>query len=154
MLERQDLKALVGEALRPYEPGLPPGVTLTVEASDGVPAVMADRRLLERAVVNLLENALQAVGEDGAIRVRLRSAEAGRRAEIEIEDTGAGIDAAVKDRLFEPFFSTKTSGSGLGLALVKRIAEDHGGGVSLEPAPGRGTRAVLWLPADPPAPGR
>jgi signal transduction histidine kinase len=152
VLERQDLKALVGEALRPYEPGLPPGVELTVEASDGVPAVMADRRLLERAVVNLLENALQAVGEDGAIRVRLRSADAGRRAEIEIEDSGAGIDAAVRERLFEPFFSTKTSGSGLGLALVKRIAEDHGGGVSLEAAPGRGTRAILWLPAGASAP--
>jgi signal transduction histidine kinase len=128
-------------------------VTLGREVNDGVPAVMADRRLLERAVVNLLENALQAVGEEGNISVRLRSAEAGRRAEIEIEDTGGGIDAAVKDRLFEPFFSTKTSGSGLGLALVKRIAEDHGGGVSLEPAPGRGTRAVLWLPADVSAPG-
>jgi signal transduction histidine kinase len=153
VLERQDLTALVGEALRPYQPGLPPGVRLSLEVNDGVPAVMADRRLLERAVVNLFENALQAVGEDGSIRVRLRSAEAGQRAEIEIEDSGAGIDAAVKDRLFEPFFSTKSSGSGLGLALVKRIAEDHGGGVSLEAAPGRGTRAVLWLPADAPAPG-
>ena len=153
VLERQDLRALVGEAVRPYQPALPPGVKLSLEVNDGVPAVMADRRLLERAVVNLLENALQAVGEDGTIRVRLRSAEAGRRAEIEIEDSGAGIDAAVKDRLFEPFFSTKTSGSGLGLALVRRIAEDHGGGVSLEPAPGRGTRAVLWLPADAAAPG-
>jgi len=99
-----------------------------------------------------VENALQAVGEDGSIRVRLRSAEDGRRAEIEIEDSGTGIDPAVKDRLFEPFFSTKTSGSGLGLALVKRIAEDHGGGVSLETAPGRGTRAVLWLPAGGPPP--
>ena len=153
VLERQDLKALVGEALRPYQPALPPGVRLSFEVNDGVPAVMADRRLLERAVVNLLENALQAVGEYGTIRVRLRSAEAGRRAEIDIEDSGAGIDTAVKDHLFEPFFSTKTSGSGLGLALVKRIAEDHGGGVSLEPAPGHGTRAILWLPADAPAPG-
>jgi signal transduction histidine kinase len=142
----------VTEALRPYQPALPPGVRLSVEVLDGVPAVMADRRLLERAVVNLLENALQAVGEDGSIRVRLRSAEDGRRAEIEIEDSGTGIDPAVKDRLFEPFFSTKTSGSGLGLALVKRIAEDHGGGVSLETAPGQGTRAILWLPAGGPPP--
>jgi signal transduction histidine kinase len=149
VLERQELPALVGEALQPYQPGLPPGVRLGMEVADGVPAVMADRRLLERAVVNLLENALQAVGEDGTISVRLRPAGAGARAEIEIEDTGTGIDAAVKDHLFEPFFSTKTSGSGLGLALVKRIAEDHGGGVSLEPAPGRGTRAILWLPAGP-----
>jgi len=149
VLEEQDLAALVRDAVKPYQPGLPPGVTLSLEAVDGVPAVMADRRLLERAVVNLLENALQAVGDNGSIQVRLRGTEGGRRAEIEIEDSGTGIDAAVKDRLFEPFFSTKTSGSGLGLALVKRIAEDHGGGVSLEPAPGHGTRAVLWLPAGP-----
>jgi two-component system nitrogen regulation sensor histidine kinase NtrY len=153
VLERQDLKALLAEAVRPYQPALPPGVTLSLDVNDGVPAVMVDRRLLERAVVNLLENALQAVGEDGTIQVRLRSAEAGRRAVIEIEDSGAGVDSAVKDRLFEPFFSTKTSGSGLGLALVKRIAEDHGGGVALEPAPGRGTRAILWLPADAAASG-
>jgi len=154
VLEKQDLKALLAEAVRPYQPALPPGVTLSLDFNDGVPAVMVDRRLLERAVVNLLENALQAVGEEGTIQVRLRSAEDGRRAVIEIEDSGAGVDSSVKDRLFEPFFSTKTSGSGLGLALVKRIAEDHGGGVALEPAPRRGTRAILWLPADAPASGR
>jgi len=102
----------------------------------------------------MIDSALQAVGEEGTIQVRLRSAEDGRRAVIEIEDSGAGVDSSVKDRLFEPFFSTKTSGSGLGLALVKRIAEDHGGGVALEPAPRRGTRAILWLPADAPASGR
>jgi len=73
--------------------------------------------------------------------------DAGSRVEIEVRDSGPGVAPEVRDRIFEPFFSTKTSGSGLGLALVKKIAEDHGGGVSLESTPGEPTRARLWLPA-------
>jgi signal transduction histidine kinase len=69
------------------------------------------------------------------------------RVEIAVADSGPGLDPEVRDRIFEPFFSTKTAGSGLGLALVKKIAEDHGGGVRLESEPGAGTRAILWLPA-------
>jgi signal transduction histidine kinase len=64
-----------------------------------------------------------------------------------VEDSGPGVEPGIRDLVFEPFFSTKTSGSGLGLALVKKIAEDHGGGVSLESTPGEGARAILWLPA-------
>ena len=145
VLETQDPAAVLREVLRPYEAGLPPAVQLRFEADPGVPLIQADRRLFERAVVNLLENALQAVGDSGRITVRLRRVEGGRL-QIEVEDSGPGVVPEIRDRVFEPFFSTKTSGSGLGLALVKRIAEDHGGGVSLEDAPGGGTRAVLWLP--------
>jgi signal transduction histidine kinase len=145
VLEGQDPVALLRDLLRPYEAGLPPGVELRFEADASIPGIQADRRLLERAVVNLVENALQAVGDAGRITVRLRRAE-GARLQIEVEDTGPGIVPEIRDRVFEPFFSTKTSGSGLGLALVKRIAEDHGGGVELEDATGGGTRAVLWLP--------
>jgi signal transduction histidine kinase len=145
VLETQDPAAVLREVLRPYEAGLSPAVQLRFEADPGVPLIQADRRLFERAVVNLLENALQAVGDSGRITVRLRRVEGGRL-QIEVEDSGPGVVPEIRDRVFEPFFSTKTSGSGLGLALVKRIAEDHGGGVSLEDAPGGGTRAVLWLP--------
>ena len=140
-----DLGALVREACRPYEAVLPPGVTLAIEVPSGLPEVRGDRRLLERAVVNLLENALDAVQGGGAVQLRLRAREPGR-VEIEVEDSGAPPAPEVATRAFEPSFSTKTGGSGLGLALVKKIAEDHGGGVSLVVGPGHGTRAALWLP--------
>jgi nitrogen fixation/metabolism regulation signal transduction histidine kinase len=146
-LSAQDPRAMLEAVVRPYQAGLPPRVELTLDLDGAAPAVRADRRLLERAVVNLLENALQAVGEAGAIRVSLRTRDEGRRVEIEVRDSGPGVAPEVRDRIFEPFFSTKTSGSGLGLALVKKIAEDHGGGVSLESTPGEPTRALLWLPA-------
>jgi len=65
-----------------------------------------------------------------------------------VADSGPGIDAAVRARLFEPFFSTKSAGSGLGLVLVKKIVEDHGRGISLDSTPGQGVRVTVWLPED------
>jgi signal transduction histidine kinase len=144
-LAPQDPAALLADVVRPYQAALPQGVTLALECA-AAPGVLADRRLLERAIVNLLENALQAAGQGGRIAVRLRCP-ALERVEIEVADSGPGLDPEVRDRVFEPFFSTKTAGSGLGLALVKKIAEDHGGGVRLDSEPGAGTRAILWLPA-------
>jgi signal transduction histidine kinase len=146
-LARQDPRAMLEEVVRPYQAGLPPRVELTLDLDGAAPPVRVDRRLLERALLNLLENALQAVGQAGSIRVSLRTRDEGRRVEIEVRDSGPGVAPEARDRIFEPFFSTKTSGSGLGLALVKKIAEDHGGGVSLESTPGEPTRALLWLPA-------
>jgi signal transduction histidine kinase len=146
-LTPQDPRAMLEEVVRPYQAGLPPRVDLTLDLDGATPPVRADRRLLERALVNLIENALQAVGDAGTIRVSLRTGDEGRRVEIEVRDSGPGVAPEARDRIFEPFFSTKTSGSGLGLALVKKIAEDHGGGVTLESTPGEPTRARLWLPA-------
>jgi signal transduction histidine kinase len=141
-----DLRGLVDGVLAPYRTALPPGVRLEVDPGDGLPSVQADRRLIERALVNLVENALQAVGERGTLTVRL--AQAGDGVSLQVQDDGPGIDPELRSRIFEPFFSTKTGGSGLGLALVKKIAEDHGGRVALESRPGN-TVASLWLPAAP-----
>ena len=145
-LESHDPAAMLAEVIEPYQASLPPGVDLSLDIEPGVSRVRADLRLLERGIVNLLENALQAVGEQGWIRVGLRAD--GGRVVIEVRDSGPGVDPEIRDRIFEPFFSTKTSGSGLGLALVKKIAEDHGGGVALESGGPEGTRAILWLPAE------
>jgi len=146
-LSLEDPAALVTEAIAPYATSLPAGVVLSVEAPPGLPAVLLDRRLAQRAVLNLIENALQAVGDRGTIALRVGAH--GGRVEVEVEDSGPGIDPEMRERVFEPFFSTKTGGSGLGLALVKKIAEDHGGGASIESAPGEGTRARLWFPVAP-----
>jgi nitrogen fixation/metabolism regulation signal transduction histidine kinase len=146
MLQPHDMGALIEDVLSPYRRVLPPDVSLAVQLAPDTPRVRGDRRLLERAVLNLLENALQAVGERGEIAVRLGPRD--ERVEVVVEDDGPGLDPEIRDRVFEPFFSTKTSGSGLGLALVKKIAEDHGGGVTLTSATGERTRALLWLPAE------
>ena len=144
--ESADLAAAATAAARPYQAVLPPGVSLQVDARP-VPAVRGDRRLLERAIVNLIENALQAVGEKG--RVRLEVGTSDGQVEVSVEDDGPGMPKEVRNRAFEPFFSTKTGGSGLGLPLVRKIAEDHGGVVRLESEPGR-TRAVMRLPLSTP----
>jgi signal transduction histidine kinase len=145
--EAQAPLRLVEEVLAPYRTALPPGVELSVSAEGDLPAIEGDRRLLARAIVNLVENALQAVGDAGRIQVGVATSEGGRRVELTVTDSGPGIDPALVERVFEPFFSTKSGGSGLGLPLVRKIAEDHGGGVALARLPQGGTRALLWLPA-------
>jgi signal transduction histidine kinase len=121
----------------------PPGVSLTTDAPDGL-AVRGDPVQLGQALVNLLTNAVQAVGAGGAIRLAAR-AEGGLVA-LDVEDDGPGVDEAVRGRIFEPLITTKEHGNGLGLALVKRVAERHGGSVAHEPRAGGGTRFTLRLP--------
>jgi signal transduction histidine kinase len=147
--ERIDVVRLVREAAEPYRRSLPPAVTLVVDVpEDGLPTIRGDRRLLERALLNLIENALQAVGESGLVTVHVRLEHAGgARLVVEVEDSGVGLEGEAKARAFEPFFSTKTGGSGLGLALVRKIAEDHGGGAMIDGRPGS-TRARMWLSVD------
>ncbi|HEY6547423.1 MAG TPA: ATP-binding protein, partial [Vicinamibacteria bacterium] len=100
-----------------------------------------------RAIVNLVENGLHAVGDAGRIVVRVERSADGSAVEFTVEDSGPGLSAEALARAFEPFFSTKATGSGLGLALVKRVAEDHGGSASLTSGPGGPTRATLRFPA-------
>jgi signal transduction histidine kinase len=143
-----DVGTLATEIAAPYKTALPPGVSLALEIRPSQP-VLGDRRLVERAIVNLIENALQAVASSGAITVRVAPCGEGRRVCVTVSDNGPGLDPETRSRAFEPFFSTKRGGSGLGLALVKKIAMEHHGDVHLESVPDNGTRAVLTLPAMP-----
>jgi signal transduction histidine kinase len=99
---------------------------------------------LKQVYVNLLENAVHAASPQGEVRVRaLSSPDA---IEVRVEDTGAGVEPAVLHRLFEPLITTKAKGIGLGLALVKRMVERHGGTIRYEPLPGRGASFITRFP--------
>ena len=122
-----------------------PNVDITVHAS--VPLmVKADREHLLRVFNNLLKNALQAIPEDrrGTVDVVLRAE--GDQAIVEVRDNGSGIPEDVRDRIFEPNFTTKTSGMGLGLAMVKKMVEQAVGTVRFEPSQNYGTTFVVTLP--------
>jgi signal transduction histidine kinase len=140
--ERVDMGDLTRAVIKPYQDVLPEGLRL-VDRIGPACLVRGESKLIERAIRNLVENAVQAVGNAGEIRVSCLPAQ--DFAELVIEDTGPGFDEETRARLFEPFFSTKTQGSGLGLALVKKVAEDLGGSASLE-REGEVTRALLRLP--------
>ncbi len=107
----------------------------------------ADREQLRQVWLNLVNNALEAMAGHGTLTVRWRPLEE-RRALVEIEDQGAGIPPEVLPRVGEPFFTTKNGGTGLGVAIAQRIVERHGGTLSIESAPGRGTIARVCLPAE------
>ena len=140
--QRVDMTALTRAVIQPYQDVLPEALRL-VARFEGACVVRGESKLIERAIRNLVENSMQAVGGAGEIRVSCLTAS--DHGELIIEDTGPGFDEETKARLFEPFFSTKTQGSGLGLALVRKVAEDLGGGASLERV-GAVTRAVFRLP--------
>jgi signal transduction histidine kinase len=128
---------------------VPPAVTLEWSLAPDLPLAAADARQIEQAIGNLALNALQAMPEGGRLRVVTRRE--GERLAITLHDTGAGIPEALRERVFEPFFSTKASGTGLGLPLVREIALAHGGDLTLHCPPEGGACFTLTLPlsADP-----
>ena len=143
---------LLDEALGPYAAAAPPGVGIEREVSPGLPPVLVDRAVIARALVNLIENALQAMPEGGTLSVAARPADGpsgDRRIAIEVRDTGCGIPEALLPRLFEPYFSTKSGGTGLGLGLARRAVEEHGGTIVLRSRRGQGTVVTVTLPAAP-----
>ncbi len=117
---------------------------------DDLPPVPVDARLLRQAILNLAANAVQAMPTGGTLTVRLRRGElAGRpMACVDVTDTGPGIAPDIEPRIFEPFFTTRPMGTGLGLAVVKRIVLAHHGELRVSTAEGRGTTFTLCLPFD------
>lgn len=129
----------------------PAGVSLSLDGVEALPAVNGDPGQLRQVFVNLLENAVHAASPEGEIRVGARRGPGA--VELDVEDTGPGVDPATRARLFEPLITTKEKGIGLGLALVKRIAERHGGSVVYSETEQGGARFTVRLPLDPPEPG-
>jgi signal transduction histidine kinase len=121
----------------------PERVDLQLDGLNDVPEVEGDASQLRQVFVNLIDNAVHAAGEQGNVWVRARADRA--HVEVAVEDSGKGLDPVIRARLFEPLITTKAKGIGLGLALVKRIVERHGGTVGYAPGD-KGARFLVRLP--------
>ncbi len=140
---RQLLDRVVHRGCRARRGGARGGDACEIRVPGTAPTASVDPVLLEQAVLNLLTNACEAGGELVEIQVDPASDE---RIAIRVLDRGSGISADDLPHLFEPFYTRKVSGTGLGLPVVQRIAELHGGSAELKPRSGGGTEAVLYLP--------
>jgi len=145
-----DLRASAEDAMRLVEvQATENGVATSIEQSGDVPKVLADAESLRSVLTNLYINSLQAIdGQRGSLTVRLSAVDEGRRAQIEITDTGQGIAPENLSHLFEPYFSTKETGTGLGLAIVKKAIDDHGGTIDVQSGLGEGTTFTITLPTE------
>jgi two-component system nitrogen regulation sensor histidine kinase NtrY len=136
-----------------------PGVTVEIVDPTAEAMLVCDGRIVGQALTNVLKNAGEAISArraaspDPAGRIRARLAVHDDRIDFVIEDNGVGLPAQDRDRLLEPYVTTREKGTGLGLAIVKRILEDHGGALILsDAAEGQGARVVLSFPTDHAAP--
>jgi signal transduction histidine kinase len=135
---------IVREVMEPYRAAAPGGVTIETTLAPDLPVVPLDRTLVARALVNVVENALHAMPSGG--RLTLATNAADHAVGIDVADTGVGMDDAARARLFEPYFSTRAAGTGLGLTIAKRNVELNHGTIDVESAPGAGTTVRLRFP--------
>jgi signal transduction histidine kinase len=142
-----ELAATVLEIIRPAATQARVELELKRPASPSF--VHADRGLIEQGLLNLVNNAIQALGGQGGGVVRTSVSLANGKCEIAVTDNGPGMQESVRDRIFEPHFTTKSTGLGIGLAFTKRIMELHRGNIGVESAPGKGTTMVLSFPVRP-----
>jgi two-component system, NtrC family, sensor histidine kinase HydH len=144
-LEPADIAEVIDQAVKDLERQASHGrVTVYRNYSPDIAPFPLDAELMGRAIFNLLLNAAQATPEGGAVTVKTRLA--GGSVEISVIDRGAGIDPKHLENIFNPFFTTKPEGVGLGLAIVSKIVDDHGGKMTVESEPGKGSVFRILLP--------
>ena len=141
-----DLHSLLDEALALYQ-GLFTDVEFRRHFAEGLPKVGVDQEQIRRVVINLVDNAIEAMDRRGAIDLGTEHDRANNVVRIVVADNGPGIPAAEREKLFLPHYSTKQRGSGLGLAIVRRIVAEHGGTIAVTDNTPRGTRFAIELPA-------
>jgi signal transduction histidine kinase len=146
-----DVPELLAEILDPYRAGLAGRIEIKNGASGPLPPVLVDRTLIMRATANIVENALHAMPGPGTLDVE--AAVEADHVVITVRDSGVGMDEEALARVFEPYFSTKTSGTGLGLPIARRNIELSGGTIAVESRKGQGTTVRVRLPVVAPASG-
>ncbi len=143
---RCDLNEIVRNAVQVFS-GRLQDVSVSVELSEGLPAVNIDPEQFKRVVVNLVDNAAEAMHESLVRRLYVATQSQGDAVELIVSDTGHGISPEEKEKLFLPYFSTKSRGTGLGLAIVSRIVSDHNGSIRVEENKPSGAKFVVEIPA-------
>jgi two-component system nitrogen regulation sensor histidine kinase NtrY len=141
-----DLNQLLTDSLALYN-GLFVDVHFERRFADGLPQVRVDLEQMRRVIINLVDNAIEAMDRRGTIAVETAHDPANSVVRVTVADDGPGIPPQERDKLFLPYYSTKGRGSGLGLAIVRRIVAEHGGSIELTDNEPRGTRFTIELPA-------
>lgn len=150
-VQHQPLRPIVELALKSVqEQQSDAKVQVEWQESPNLPLVLVDSELIERVFTNLFSNAYEAMPEGGTLRVKMKPVVSDGRGgvEIEVSDTGSGIPAEDQEHIFNPFFTTKKSGMGLGLSMVSRIVDDHRGRIRLEAKPETGACFRVFLPGE------
>ena len=140
-----DLHQLLNDTLALYT-GILSDVDIIRQYASAMPLVRLDPEQIRRVIINLVDNAVEAMGRKGRIVVETQRDESQRLARIIVADDGPGIPAGEREKLFLPYYSTKHRGSGLGLAIVRRIVAEHGGSIEVADNEPRGTRFTIELP--------
>jgi two-component system nitrogen regulation sensor histidine kinase NtrY len=140
-----DLAQLITETIALYN-GILTDVRIERRFAEGVPLVRLDAEQIRRVIINLVDNAIEAMERRGEIIVETQLDRANSVARVVVADNGPGIPLAEREKLFLPYYSTKRRGSGLGLAIVRRIIAEHGGSVEVTDNTPRGTRFTIELP--------
>ena len=151
ILQPEDVGRVLQDAVEVawVQQGSPSHITSHIDVAPELPRVPLDRRLIRQVLINVLINALQSMpAQGGVIRVsgRREVREGREMLRLDVADPGCGIPTELLHRVFEPFFTTKAQGTGLGLAVVKRIIEEHHGELLLESTAGQGTLFTILLP--------
>ncbi|HEY3298416.1 MAG TPA: GAF domain-containing protein [Armatimonadota bacterium] len=144
-LTEVDINEVIQRTLQLLQPEIAKhGIDVVQHFGQRLPQIMADGRQLDQVFRNIILNAQQAMTDGGRLSVITRTSRRG--VSVIVEDTGVGIPEDQIDQIFQPFFTTKTKGTGIGLAIVDKIVDKHGGDISVRSIPGRGTRFHVYLP--------
>lgn len=139
------LLPIIEETVALYKEGHP-NIDFKINNSSDIPSLNLDRQQIKQALINLIDNAIAAIKEAGKITATVSHDPILKRVRLEIADDGEGISDEDKTRLFEPHFSTKKSGMGLGLTIVNSIIADHNGMINVQDNMPRGAKFVIELP--------
>jgi len=140
-----NIAGIIEDALK-YAP-VPENIKLSKDINNGLPMVMVDGEQIKQVCLNITLNALQAMAEKGG-RLDIRAADKGKFVEVEFIDTGGGIPDSIKKKIFDPLFTTKAKGVGLGLSVCKTIIERHEGDIKVKSQVGKGTTFIISLPTE------